>query len=184
MYIDLQELKKYSNNYSQFENLVNEFCLEPNNKDSVAYQTLNKLNFIKSDGFDLEVVEQYDEEFLTVVLTKILNNFIWLIDSSYDDFSYEELENITEEEYMESVDKLEVVNNTLDEKSVYYKTLKNNKILSKKKDKYVFDTSKLEGISVNSLNFFVNEAVDMVGAEGLEYNETVTETLKKIGILK
>ena len=76
MYIDLQELKKYSNNYSQFENLVNEFCLEPNNKDSVAYQTLNKLNFIKSDGFDLEVVEQYGTEFLTVVLTKILNNFI------------------------------------------------------------------------------------------------------------
>lgn len=184
MYIDLQVLKQYSDNKEQFENLVNEFCLEPNNKDSIAYQTLNNLNFIKSEGFDLDVIEQYDSEFLTVVLNKVINSFVWLLNSSYDDFSYEDLEKITEEEYMETVDKLDTVNDILDEKSVYFNTLKNNKILTKKKDTYIFNTSKLEEYNVDSVNFFVNEAVDMINVEGLEYNESVTEALKVMGVLK
>ena len=184
MYIDLQALKQYSDNKPQFENLVNEFCSEPSDKESVAYQTLNKLNFIKSDGFDLDVIEQYDTEFVSVVLTKVINDFIWLLDSNYDDFSYEDLENITEEEYMETVDKKEAVNSVLDEKSVYYKTLKNNKILTKKKDKYTFNISNLEAYDVDSVNFFVNESIVMINAEDLEFNETVTEALKTLKILK
>jgi hypothetical protein len=184
MHIDLQVLKQYSDSRNQFENLVNEFCIEPTNKESIAYQTLNNLNFIKSDGFDLDVIEQYDSSFLTVVLTKVINDFIWLINSNDDDFSYEELESISEEEYMEAIDKMETSNSILDENSVYYKTLKNNKILTKKANKFTFNSTKLQELDVESLNFFVNESVSMVSTEDLDYNEIVTEALKKMKILK
>ena len=184
MHIDLQELKKYNDNTEFLEGLVHSYCTEPEDKDSIAYNTLSNLNFLKSGYFDLGIIEAYDSGLLTTVLEILLNEFIWLVDRDDDGFSLEDYENQSEEEYLESVEKNDTANNVLDENSVYYKTFKNNNLITKKKDKYTFNVKILDDLDTDSLNRYVSESITMISSEGAEYNEVVTNSLKKLEIIK
>jgi hypothetical protein len=184
MYVDLQEYKRYNDNTEFLNGMIHNYMDEPEDVESISYKTLDGLGFIKDGYFDLDVVERYDELVLNSVLEKVLNDFIWLVDSNYDDFSFDDIENQTEEEYLASLEDNNSSNSILDESSVYYKTLKNNNLISKKKDKYSLNLENLQSLSVDSINYLVSESVVMLTSEGSEYNETVTNALKKLKIVK
>lgn len=182
MYINLHEVKKYCDNIDVLKNILVNYIVEPKNINTISYKTLIELKFIKKDFFDLDIIELYDIRLYRVVMKEILNDFIWL-KNNVEDLTEDELINISEEDYEKYMEKVSYTDKIgeINEESLYYKTLNNSKIITKKTKNYFFDLNKL--VDSEILEYFVSESLDMLISNGEGFNVVVEESLKQISII-
>ena len=182
MYINLQKAKNYCDNISVLNTIIVNYINEPSDKDSISFHTLNELKFLKKDYFDLGVIESYDISLYRVVMKEIVRDFIWFR-NNVEDISEDDLIGMSEDEYLEHVRKNEsdMVVGELNEATLYYKTFKASKLLTKKSKKYIFDISKISDSEV--LGHIVSESLDMIMTEGEGFNTIIEDSLKKLNII-
>jgi len=184
MKINIYKLKEENLNNDYIKNIIYDslvFISENNLEDiknDIRYETILSLGFLKEkNNFiypNLLTIKEYDIHIYEEYLSYLLTNYIFKEEdlmSSNNNLLFDELETISEDDYMKYYHNNDDTNVLLYD-SYYAKSLNDAGFLEirGKKTKLIF---KKNDLNTKYYNVFLENAISMIISEGILYNNTV-----------